>query len=81
VLRATGETETTQENFQGWLELDEGDPGFQLQTEAEIAAVTFSKFIFINTTHIIKFYISKFFFFFLLLGLSFASLIRIIGSS
>jgi hypothetical protein len=29
-LRATGETETTQENIQGWLELDEGDPGFQL---------------------------------------------------
>jgi hypothetical protein len=27
VLRA-GETETTQENIQDWLELGEGDPGF-----------------------------------------------------
>jgi hypothetical protein len=30
VLRAAGETETTQENVQDWLELDEGDPGFQV---------------------------------------------------
>jgi hypothetical protein len=30
VLRAAEETETTQENIQHWLELDEGDPGFQL---------------------------------------------------
>jgi hypothetical protein len=30
VLRAAGETETTQENIQDWLQLDEGDPGFQL---------------------------------------------------
>jgi hypothetical protein len=30
VLRAAGETETMQENIQDWLELDEGDPGFQL---------------------------------------------------
>jgi hypothetical protein len=29
VLRAAGETETTQENIQNWLELDERDPGFQ----------------------------------------------------
>jgi hypothetical protein len=29
VLRAAGETETTQENIQDWLQLDEGDPGFQ----------------------------------------------------
>jgi hypothetical protein len=29
VLRAAGETETTQENMQDWLALD-GDPGFQL---------------------------------------------------
>jgi hypothetical protein len=26
VSRAAGETETTQENIQDWLELDEGDP-------------------------------------------------------
>jgi hypothetical protein len=30
VLGAVGETETTQENIQDWLELYEGDPGFQL---------------------------------------------------
>jgi hypothetical protein len=29
VLRAAEETETTQENIQDWLELDEGDPEFQ----------------------------------------------------
>jgi hypothetical protein len=38
VLRAAGETETKQENIQDWLELDEGDPGFQLLREEEIAA-------------------------------------------
>jgi hypothetical protein len=27
VLRAAGETETTQENIQDWLQPDEGDPG------------------------------------------------------
>jgi hypothetical protein len=37
VLRAAGETETTQD----WLQLDEGDPGFQLLTGEEIAAVIF----------------------------------------
>jgi uncharacterized protein YehS (DUF1456 family) len=41
VLRAAGETETMQENIQDWLKLDEGDPGFQLLTEEEIAAVIF----------------------------------------
>jgi uncharacterized protein YehS (DUF1456 family) len=41
VLLAAGETETTQENVQDWLQLDEGDPGFQLLTEEEIAAVIF----------------------------------------
>jgi hypothetical protein len=30
VLRAAGQTGTAQENIQDWLELDEGDPGFQL---------------------------------------------------
>jgi uncharacterized protein YehS (DUF1456 family) len=35
VLRAAGETETTQENIQDWLQLDEGGPGFQLLTEEE----------------------------------------------
>jgi uncharacterized protein YehS (DUF1456 family) len=37
VLRAAGETETTQENIQDWLELDEGDPGFQLLIDASIS--------------------------------------------
>jgi hypothetical protein len=41
VSRAAGETETTQENIQHWLQLDEGDPGFQLLAEEEIAAVIF----------------------------------------
>jgi hypothetical protein len=41
VLRAAGETETTQENIQDWFELDEEDTGFQLLTEEEIAAVVF----------------------------------------
>jgi hypothetical protein len=36
VLRAAGETES---KIQDWLELDEGDPGFQFLTEEEIAAV------------------------------------------
>jgi uncharacterized protein YehS (DUF1456 family) len=40
VLRAVGKTETTQENIQDWLELD-GDPGFQLLTEEEIATVIY----------------------------------------
>jgi hypothetical protein len=41
VLRAAGETETTQENIQDWLEVDEGDPGFQLLTEEEIFRAIF----------------------------------------
>jgi hypothetical protein len=60
VLRAVGETETTQESIQDWLELDEGDPGFQLLIEEEIAAVMFYLLIFISTIHIIKFYIHSF---------------------
>jgi hypothetical protein len=40
VLRAAGETETTQENIQDWLELD-GDPEFQFLTEEEIASDVF----------------------------------------
>jgi hypothetical protein len=41
VLRAAGETETTQENTQNWLELDEGDPGFQLLTQENAAVAYF----------------------------------------
>jgi hypothetical protein len=46
VLRAAGETETTQESIQDWLELDEGDPGFQLLTEEEITAAIISSYLF-----------------------------------
>jgi hypothetical protein len=74
VLSAAGETETMQESIQDWLELNEGDPGFQLLTEEEIAvAIHFYLFIFISTTsYIIKFSIYFFskLFFFCLLGLS-----------
>jgi hypothetical protein len=41
VLRAAGGTEPTQENIQEWLQLGEGDPGFQLLTEEKIAAEIF----------------------------------------
>jgi hypothetical protein len=78
VLRAAGQTETTQENIQDWLEPDKGDPGFQLLTEEEIAAVIFFLFIFISTTYIIKFSIYLFSIF--VLGLYFASLIRMTSS-
>jgi hypothetical protein len=71
VLRDDGETETTQENIQDWLELDEGDPGFQLLTEEEIAVVFLYLFIFIGTTCIITFSIYLFSNFFSL-WLSFA---------
>jgi hypothetical protein len=30
MLKAAGEAETTEGIIQDWLELDEGDPGFQL---------------------------------------------------
>jgi hypothetical protein len=40
-VAGAGETETTQENIQDWLEMGEGDPGFQLLSKEEIAAVTF----------------------------------------
>jgi hypothetical protein len=51
MLRAAGETETMQENIQNWLELDEGDAGFQLMTEEKIAAVIF--FLFSSALHIL----------------------------
>jgi hypothetical protein len=78
VLRAAAETETKQEDIQDWLQLDEGDPGFQLLTEEEISAVIFFVFIFVGTTYII-FFIYLFPKFFCPLGLSFASFILIIA--
>jgi hypothetical protein len=44
VLKAAGETESKQETIQDWLELAEGDPGFQLIKEKETAAVIFFLF-------------------------------------
>jgi hypothetical protein len=41
VLRAAKESETTQVNILDWLQLDEGDPEFQLLTEEEFAEVIF----------------------------------------
>jgi hypothetical protein len=41
VLKAAGLTETVQENIQDWLELDEGDPGFQLLTETNCCSDIF----------------------------------------
>jgi hypothetical protein len=52
VLRAAGETETTRENIQNWLELDERDPGFHLLTEEEISAVIF--FIYFHQNYLTK---------------------------
>jgi hypothetical protein len=46
VLRTAGETETTQENIQDWLQLDEGDSGFQILTEEEISAVIYTYVLF-----------------------------------
>jgi hypothetical protein len=56
-LRAAGETETSQGNIQDWLQLDEGDPGFQLLAEEEFFVVIFF-FIFISTTYIVEFSIN-----------------------
>jgi hypothetical protein len=78
VLRAAGETETTQENIQDWLQLDEGYPGFQFLTEEEIVAVIFFYLFSSAVPTYLKFSFICFLLF-CLLGLSFASLIRIIG--
>jgi hypothetical protein len=37
-MNNSGETGTTKENIHDWLKPNEGDPGFQLLTEEEIAA-------------------------------------------
>jgi hypothetical protein len=42
-----------QENINGWLEMDEGNPGFRPLTEAETAAMIL--FILISTTYTIIF--------------------------
>jgi hypothetical protein len=53
VLRAAGETETTPQNIQDKPELDEGNRGFQLLTEEEVAAL---KFLFIHFRHYYLYY-------------------------
>jgi hypothetical protein len=77
VLRAAGQTESTQENVQDWLELDEGDPGFQLLTEEEIAVVIFFFYLFSSALPILlNFPFICFLNFLYVLGLSFALLIQ-----
>jgi hypothetical protein len=83
VLRAAGETETAQANIQDWLQLDEGDPGFQflvsLQFLIKGSKMLHFSCIFASTAYIIKFSIYFFLRFCCLSGLYFASLIRIIA--
>jgi hypothetical protein len=80
VLRAAGKTETTQENIQQWIEMDEGDTRFQLLTEEETAAVI-CFYLHLTALPILLNFPFIYFLrvFFRLLGLSFASLIWIIG--
>jgi hypothetical protein len=79
VLRAAGKTETTEKNIQDWPELDEGDPGFQLLTQKEIATAIFF-YSFSSALPILLFCPCICFLgYFCLLGLPLASLIRIIG--
>jgi hypothetical protein len=70
VLRAAGETETTQ--IQDWLQMDEGDPEFQPMTKKEIAEMFFiyPTLLMLLNFPVISFLRS------LILRLTFASLIR-----
>jgi hypothetical protein len=79
VLRAAGRTETTQENIQDSLKLDEADPRFQLLTEEETPAVIFV-YLFLSALLHCPFicFLSLYLF---LLGLSFAALIRMTSPS
>jgi hypothetical protein len=45
VLRAAAETETTQESILNWLELYEGDPGFQRLPEEKVVTVILFSFV------------------------------------
>jgi hypothetical protein len=76
VLRVVGETETTQENINDWLELDEGEPEFQILTQQGIAEVIFRLFssALLTLLHFLFIFFPSLF---CLLGLSFAVLIRI----
>jgi hypothetical protein len=57
VLKAAGETKSTQENIQDWLQLDEGDPGYQLLTEEKLLQLYFVLSIFISTAYSISFHL------------------------
>jgi hypothetical protein len=78
VLGAAGETETTQENIQDWLQLAARDPGFQLLTEEEIATVIFFISFSSELPLLLNFPLFLFSVLFCLSGPSFASLIRVI---
>jgi hypothetical protein len=75
VLRAAGQTETTQENIQDWLKLDEKDPGFQLLTEEEISEVIFFFYLFSSALSILLNFSFICVLFFCLSGLAFDLLI------
>jgi hypothetical protein len=81
MLRAARETETTQEDMQYWLQLDEEDPGFQILTEGETSAVIYICLYSYSSALLILLH-SPFLcflsFFFGLLWLSFAPFNRII---
>jgi hypothetical protein len=77
VLRAAGDTETTRENIQDWIELVEGGPGFQLLTDEEIAAVIF--YLFLSALPILLHFLFICFLSFLSTRAIFASLIQIIA--
>jgi hypothetical protein len=81
VLRAAGETETTQENIQDWLELPERGPRFGLLVMLWIlnkGSTVICLIFFTSITYINKFSIYLFSTF-CLLGLFFVPLVRIIG--
>jgi hypothetical protein len=74
VLRAAGETGTTQENIQNCLKLEYGDPKFWLLTDEKFAAV-----IFFNLFSSLLPILLNFSLFCFCFNLTFASLIRIIA--
>jgi hypothetical protein len=78
VLRIVRGTETTQENNQDWLELDEGDLGFQLLKKEEIATVIFLYLFSSEPSMLLNFPFICFICVSSSLGLPFASLIRVI---
>jgi hypothetical protein len=83
VLKAAGETETTQENIQDWLELDEGDPGFQLLDFLQLlnkGSTVIFLYLF-SSALLISLHFPFICVFFLLLGLPSASLIRMTSLS